>query len=194
MSCRIVREAEPSFQHKLHLRTDCHETANFGQRLPPTSFAICSKVQTYSALSSSVVSIRINSIRIKSLLSPSSFSSSILVPSSDIVSLKPCSSSWPQYERVLGLCKKIAHKLFRFETEMSDRENVLFHQEQAKLCCLLPTLRITSINRIFTIRDKLLVLQIFKFCDNIIMASILMMINSRRYGSMLRRKMMMAGW
>ena len=193
MSCRIVREAGPSFQHKLHLRTDCHETANFDQRLPPTSFAICSKVQTYSALSSSVVSIHINSIRSKSLLSPSSFSSSILVPSSDIVSLKPCSSSWPQHERVLSLCKKIAHKLFRFETEMSDRENVLFHQEQAKLCCLLPTLRITSIHRIFTIRDKLLVLQIFKFCDNINMASILM-INSRRHGSMLRRKMMMAGW
>ena len=39
MSFRILREVEEqSFQHKLHLLTDCHETGNFGQRLPPTSF------------------------------------------------------------------------------------------------------------------------------------------------------------
>lgn len=58
-----------AFQHNVHLLTDCHETGNFGQRplLPAASFTICSKVQQYSASSpSSVVSIPVNSISIKS--------------------------------------------------------------------------------------------------------------------------------
>ena len=39
-----------AFQHKLHLLTDCHETGNFGQRLPPASFTIhmSSKVQPFT--------------------------------------------------------------------------------------------------------------------------------------------------